>query len=287
MSLTTQEVLREAAMFVCPDCKSPLQEWRCAHCQATFALTDGIPILLSREKKLRPAATIASAYDDIYTRHSNVWNNQGRTPEFISFFASLLESISTGKVLEIGCGEGFLLAAINASAKTAVDISPEALRQARRRTTANYGVALAERLPFPDGEFDLVVSVGVMEHFIDDKEATREIWRVLRSGGAYATLIHVDMSFRQRLMQKFSEYVFPHFQPIAFARWLYGRATHSIIQPIQRRYTIENARACLEHSGLHVSKIISKKSDPRASLSGPQVIIFLSQKSPVKKPALG
>lgn len=280
MQALAPDVLGDAPLFVCPDCKSQMEEFYCPRCQSRFSLTDGIPVLLPRHEKFHGAANIGGVYDDIYARHCDVWSNQGRTPEFIAYFAALLKSVSTGKVLEIGCGEGFLLAAINASEKTAVDISSEALRKARSRTRAEFAVALAERLPFPDCSFDMIVSVGVMEHFLDDQEATREIWRVLRNGGYYAALIHVDLSSRQRLALKFSEYVFPNFRPLAFARWLYGKTTRSIIQPIQRRYTVQSAHACLQACGLQVSRVISRETDPHAALSGPHVVVFLSQKLP-------
>jgi ubiquinone/menaquinone biosynthesis C-methylase UbiE len=271
----------EITAFVCPDCRVPLEELRCKQCQATYSLADGIPVLLSRNEKFQAATKISNQYDDIYERHSDVWNNQGRTPEFIRYFAELLKSLSTGKVLEIGCGEGYLLSAVNASEKAAVDISAEALRKARSRTKAQFAVALAERLPFPDNAFDMVFSVGVMEHFLNDREAASEIFRVLRSGGHCAMLLHVDLSSRQRLALKFKEYVFPNFRPLALARWISGKVTSPIVQPIQRRYTVESARECLEAGGLKVYKIISKASDAQAELSGPHVTIFLAQKAAV------
>lgn len=275
-------------MFVCPDCKEPLVNLGCQRCQAQFSGSDGIPVLFTREARFQSATQIGDAYNHIYTKHSNVWNDQGRTPEFIQYFASLLRPLSAGKVLEIGCGEGFLLAALDSPDKTAIDISTEALRKARSLTQAEFAAAVAERLPFADQSFDLVVSVGVMEHFIEDREATREIARVLRDGGQYVMLIHVDLSSSGRLALKFSEYIFPHFRPVALARWLFRKATGTIIQPIQRRYTIETARACLQECGLHVSQIISRQTDPNAPLSGPHVVIFRASKAriPAESPTV-
>lgn len=271
-------------MFVCPDCKTPLTSQRfCETCRFQFPDVDGIPVLFTREPRFQEATKIGDAYNDIYTRHSNVWNDQGRTPEFIQYFTNLVRSVSTGSLLEIGCGEGFLLSALNASEKSAIDISTEALRRARSRTQAQFGAALAERLPFADGAFDVVVSVGVMEHFIDDRDANREIHRVLRDGGHYVMLIHVDLSSSKRMSLKFSEYIYPNFRPIALLRWLYMKATRSIIQPIQRRYTAESVRACLEECGLAVSQVISKESEPASALSGPHVMVFVSKKQPVTK----
>jgi predicted O-methyltransferase YrrM len=141
MHRTATKIPGGSTMFVCPDCKVPLDALYCKRCQSSYSLTDGIPVLLSRDEKFQSAAKIGDQYDDIYARHSDVWNDQGRTPEFVKYFAALLESLSASRVLEIGCGEGYLLSAINAAEKSAIDISPEALRKARSRTKAEFGVA--------------------------------------------------------------------------------------------------------------------------------------------------
>lgn len=38
-------------------------------------------------------------------------------------------------------------------------------------------------IPYPEGSFDVIVAVHVMEHIPDDRRALRELYRVLRSGG--------------------------------------------------------------------------------------------------------
>jgi hypothetical protein len=91
-------------------------------------------------------------------------------------------------------------------------------------------------------------------------------------------LIHVALSSRARLALKFSEYVFPNFRPLALAGWLYTKAVKPITQPIQRRYTVASAKACLEACGFQISRIISRESDPQAVLSGPHVVIFIAKK---------
>jgi SAM-dependent methyltransferase len=49
----------------------------------------------------------------------------------------------------------------------------------------------AERLPFGDGEFDLVVSHEVFEHIADVPAAVREVKRVLKPGGLAYINIHL------------------------------------------------------------------------------------------------
>lgn len=225
------------------------------------------------------AYKIGDVYDDIYRSRLNAWQNQGRTTGFIRYFSELLGQFSAGKMLEIGCGEGFFLAAAHANEKWAIDLSAEALTKARARNPgAHLSVALAEKLPFPSESFDLVTSIGVMEHFLDDRQATGEILRVLKPGGHYAVLIHVDLNFRESLVQKFHEYVFPRFRPMDLAHYLWGKVWRPIRQPIQNRYTVEGARACLGECGFREIKDISRRTHPDVPLVGPHVVIYIGKK---------
>src|SRR5690606_3008766 len=171
----------------------------CARCRSRFACVDGIPRFFSRDPRFRQTVAIAAAYDRLYATRTAVWENQGRTPKFIRWFAALLAPHAAGRMLEIGCGEGVLLAAVPAGEKYAVDLSAEAIRRARARGGAHCGLVWGERLPCPDGHFDLGTSVGVMEHFLEIGEALREVRRILKPGGHYVTLTHVELSLAERI----------------------------------------------------------------------------------------
>ena len=268
----------EVPMFVCPDCKGKLDDLKCSACGKQFSRKNDFPVLLSQEPQLKSAGEIGDTYDDIYSNRSGVWEDQGRTPEFIAYFSGLLAGLSTGSYLEIGCGEGFLLSAINAQQKAAIDLSSRALKTASTRARAELGVALAERLPFASDSFDLVASVGVMEHFLNDREATTEILRALKPGGHYVALIHVDTTVSERFQQKFREYLYPRPHFGALLKYLSSKIIKPISQPIQRRYTLRTGQACLEESGFLLKETISTRTHKNVPLVGPHVVIYVGEK---------
>jgi ubiquinone/menaquinone biosynthesis C-methylase UbiE len=91
------------------------------------------------------------------------------------------------KLLDIACGEGFLLEAARHVGlhPFGVEISPTALQLARRRVPGVPLVQSAgEALPFTDRFFDRITCLGSLEHFVDPAAGAREIARLLRDDGA-------------------------------------------------------------------------------------------------------
>ncbi|MGH2686591.1 MAG: class I SAM-dependent methyltransferase [Actinomycetota bacterium] len=96
------------------------------------------------------------------------------------------------RVLEVGAGTGFFLlnlwqAGVVEEAH-ATDISGGMLEVCRRNgallgTTVHTRIADAERLPYDDGEFDLVVGHAFLHHIPEPEAALAEMARVLRPGG--------------------------------------------------------------------------------------------------------
>ena len=94
--------------------------------------------------------------------------------------------------LEIGAGTGYfsltLMTAGTNTRLTATDIAPGLLR-ALEANAAELGLDVetvetdAERLPFPDQTFDLVLGHAVLHHIPDLDRAAAEFLRVLKPGG--------------------------------------------------------------------------------------------------------
>ncbi len=168
--------------YACPHCKLPLENYFCRQCAIAYPVNDGIPCFIP-DSPAPDKPDVRHVYDDIYHNHQDAWVDQGRSADFLAYFSGLARSCSQDRVLEIGCGEGALLAAMTATQKFGIDPSINALRRAIKRSDAKCAVARSEQLPFPSESFDLVVTVGVMEHFEDPECATREINRVLSTRG--------------------------------------------------------------------------------------------------------
>jgi SAM-dependent methyltransferase len=266
-------------MYVCPKCKGKLRHLHCDLCQVTYPITDGIPCFMTGN--LEPTnQAIREIYDEIYLHHEDVWIDQGRAGDFQRYFSDLVGNLKHERLLEIGCGEGNLLAKLPGTQKFGIDPSIHALRRARGRSSADCAIARCEQLPFPAGAFDVVVAVGVMEHFEKIDAAISEIRRVLTASGHYVALIQTDLTKAQRIALKARQYVYPNFRPYGliqwFGKWLKKKIRHPIVQPLRKAYTTDSATDCLQRNGLQVMRIITQKTEPSAPLGGPHVVVLVS-----------
>ena len=97
------------------------------------------------------------------------------------------------QVLDLGCGDGLVTAALATvgAAATGLDPSEVALSRARAAHPELRFVAPAEdgSLPFADGAFDVVVCLHVLEHVPDTQRLMSEARRVLAPGGRIAIAV--------------------------------------------------------------------------------------------------
>lgn len=103
------------------------------------------------------------------------------------------------RILDVACGGGQLsLKIAERGCKVhGIDISKRKINSAKRlaeraKIIAQFEVADAHHLPYPDGYFDKVVCSSSLEHFPSDIEALKEMNRVLKTSG---TLVLTTDSF--------------------------------------------------------------------------------------------
>jgi ubiquinone biosynthesis O-methyltransferase len=102
----------------------------------------------------------------------------------------LVGDVNGRKVLDVGCGDGELALELakRGAIVTGIDASAAMIDAAKKRAKTNnadnaFVVAMAEHIPFPDAQFDVVTAITIL-CFIDDAAPVfREIARVLRPGG--------------------------------------------------------------------------------------------------------
>lgn len=134
----------------------------------------------------------------------------GRERRFRKWTADFAAVTRGDSVLDIGCGTGNLTMAVKARAGTegevhGIDAAPEMIREAERkaaeeRLDIRYRVGLIEDIPFPDGQFDVVVSSLMLHHLPGDlkREGIAEIARVLRPGGRFVA-VDLDLPLMRNL----------------------------------------------------------------------------------------
>jgi len=92
-------------------------------------------------------------------------------------------------VLEVGCGTGHWLAAVEGRRPAGIDPSMPMLERARRAAPqARLVRARAEALPWREHTFDRIFCVNALHHFSDRDRFFAEARRVLRPGGGVLTI---------------------------------------------------------------------------------------------------
>lgn len=96
-------------------------------------------------------------------------------------------------ILDIGCGKGFMLhdfkELMSGVTIAGIDVSEYAIENAMPSVKPFLKIASAEKLPYPNKSFDLVISINSIHNLPLDrlKTALREIQRVCR-GDSYITI---------------------------------------------------------------------------------------------------
>ncbi len=103
----------------------------------------------------------------------------------------VLDALPRGRLLDVGCGTGELLAAALGRGWDAsgMDADPDMVHIAQDVAAGRVTCAALPDLPLPDGSFDAVAANFVLNHVGDPRATLRELGRVTRAGGVLAVTV--------------------------------------------------------------------------------------------------
>jgi SAM-dependent methyltransferase len=109
------------------------------------------------------------------------------------------------RVLEVSCGHGggasYLARTYQPAGYLGMDLNPEAIRHCQARHQASglrFQVGDAQRLPFADASFDVVINVEASHCYPDFPGFVDEVARVLAPGGRFC---HADLRYPNGLAE--------------------------------------------------------------------------------------
>ncbi len=188
---------RLLGILACPTCwggvrlDATVPAIHCDTCGATYAIVDGVPFMLTAASRSSlDGGREADPTVGLPRRWWSVWF--GRIMQATSFGGPTYDPGQEKRIRALirGLGEGATVLDLGSggrcwgSAVIGMDVD---------RLPHVDVVGDGHRLPFADGVLDGIVCTGVLEHVNDAEAVTREIWRVLRSGG----MVYAAVPFMQ------------------------------------------------------------------------------------------
>jgi ubiquinone/menaquinone biosynthesis C-methylase UbiE len=137
-----------------------------------------------------PSVLQPEYYQRLFDLEERHWWSQGMRLDMRALVGSLVQRRGPLRILDVGCGTGYLLTDLADWAGGApivgLDVSTHALRFCQHRGLDDLTCGSAVELPFADAAFDLVICIDVIQHLSPagaDDQALGEYARVLAPRG--------------------------------------------------------------------------------------------------------
>jgi len=133
---------------------------------------------------------------------------------FIHMYAQALGGLELAErdILEVGCGRGggseWIARTSLVRSMTGLDLSDQAIslcREMHKGPNLKYLQGDAERLPFPEASFDIVINIESCHHYPSVPTFLREVTRVLKPGGYFCIADYGEEFELDRLKQDLHE----------------------------------------------------------------------------------
>lgn len=172
--------------FRCPQCGTGVQlvatgAIACSSCHTAFEAEEGILTLASEVDHRDYPEALVDLVVNVEDRH--FWFSS-RNEVILWTMRRVIGPLTGRRLLDVGCGTGFVLAALEAAGLSVhgIDMHRAALRVARGRVRGPLIQTDAAVLPF-FADLDMVTLFDVIEHIDDDVGALRQARGVLTPGG--------------------------------------------------------------------------------------------------------
>jgi methionine biosynthesis protein MetW len=149
---------------------------------------------------MEKGGTRIEQYYETYWSVDGFYPHGGITPELEELLQAHVSPAA--RCLDVGCGDGGTSGVWlkeHAASYVGVDISENAVRDARSRGLDARRIADTGQLPFPDASVDVAVCIEVLEHLFDPLGAVREMARVLAPGGVLIATVPNVAYWRRRV----------------------------------------------------------------------------------------
>ncbi len=190
-----------AARLVCPSCRADSASLdtaedalRCSACGRSFAVKDGLPVLVPEEsplaKEMGSWGDSAASGGTSSARQREYWESElghrGADHPVVAGFArqrwdhlaTLLPLQELRTALDVGAGNGF--STLHAPAHLHMTATDGSFHMLRRHPSARKVLADAKSLPFRSKSFDLAYCWELLHHVDEPHLALREMARVSR-----------------------------------------------------------------------------------------------------------
>lgn len=123
----------------------------------------------------------------------------------------ILKFVDGNKILDMGCGYGTTTNYLKQKGldSVGIDYSNEAIDAAKKRfPNGNYQFANAERMPYPDQTFDVIILRDALHHFVGEADFDKVKQEIIRVSKPHATMIFFDPNINPilKLMRKISKH---------------------------------------------------------------------------------
>jgi len=180
------------------------------------------------------------SWDDYWKNYKVSKAEQWMIGERHALLDRCLDSLGTGtkKVLEVGCGAGNNILRLHGMRSDVechgLDFSEVSVEKLRGQIPFVHRADCRDT-GLPSGEYDLIFSSGLMEHFPDESPLVREMRRIVKPGGLMVTSIPARYSLWQ---------LYKHSQG---KNWIHG---------YEKSYTRKGLVKVLEQGGWAVDEVV-------------------------------